>query len=191
MKNNIAILIPAYNEKKTIEKVIKSAAKFGVPLVVDDGSTDSTYKKAKACKAILVRHHFNRGYEEALYSGLIAVKKRKFKYVITIDGDGQHNAQFLRKYIMEFSRGTEIVLGYRDNYQRPVEILFSIAGRFLWGIRDPLCGMKGYKVSALTENLLKKQTNSIGTELSIRSLRMGVKFSQIPMAEHVFPEPRP
>jgi glycosyltransferase involved in cell wall biosynthesis len=181
MINKIAILIPAYNEKKTISKVINSAKKFGVPLVVDDGSTDSTYKKAKISNVIIVRHPHNRGYEESLYSGLNEAKKRKFKYVIVMDADGQHNAKFLKKYILEFSRGAELVLGYRENYQRPAEIIFSIAGKFLWGIKDPLCGMKGYKVSTLTKILLKKQTNSIGTELCIRLIKLGANFSQIPI----------
>ncbi len=181
MKNNIAILIPAFNEEKTISQVISSVKKFGVPLVVDDGSTDSTYNKVKISKAIIVRHSHNRGYEDSLYTGFNETKKRKFKYVIVMDADGQHNAEFIEKYILEFSRGADLVLGYRENYQRSAEFLFSIAGKFLWGIRDPLCGMKGYKVSILTDNLLKKQTNSIGTELSIRSIKLGAKFSQIPI----------
>jgi len=43
-EHNIIILIPCYNEEKTIKKVFKKTSKFGKVLIIDDGSTDSTKK---------------------------------------------------------------------------------------------------------------------------------------------------
>ena len=53
----IAILIPAYNEEKTIEKVIsKVLPLYGDVIVVDDGSNDNTFNIAKNSKAIVLKN---------------------------------------------------------------------------------------------------------------------------------------
>lgn len=53
--NNIALLLPSYNEEKHIASVIKSCAKYNLDIiVVDDGSTDNTPKILEALKKDLV-----------------------------------------------------------------------------------------------------------------------------------------
>ena len=68
----LTIIIPVYNEIKTIEKLINKILKLKIKkqlIVVDDGSIDSTYDISVASEAIVVRHKKNKGYEQALESG--------------------------------------------------------------------------------------------------------------------------
>ena len=50
-RSRIGIIIPALNESATIAQVVKSAASQGIPVVVDDGSTDATGELAAAAGA--------------------------------------------------------------------------------------------------------------------------------------------
>ena len=60
-RRKIAIVVPAYNEEKTIANVINRAKKFGDIIVGDDCSKDKTSETAKRAGAFVVRHEKNRG----------------------------------------------------------------------------------------------------------------------------------
>jgi glycosyltransferase involved in cell wall biosynthesis len=175
----VAIVIPAYNEEDTIEKVIKSVMPYGIAIVVNDGSSDNTSRIAKKSGAIVLSHTFNKGYDAALNTGLLKAQKENFNAVITFDGDGQHTADFLEIFIDELKNGTQLVLGIRPNNQRFSEWIFRIYTKFRFNWHDPLCGMKGYSVS-LINGIDKISTyESIGTELALRSLKSNCSIKQI------------
>ena len=67
--SRIAFLIPAYNEEKTIAKVMKSLPNGVSVIVVDDGSSDRTLEMAKKNQAHIIRNHTNQGYEKSLLLG--------------------------------------------------------------------------------------------------------------------------
>ena len=46
-RSELAIVIPAYNEEKTIGKIVKQTSEYGIPIVVNDSSTDKTLIVAK------------------------------------------------------------------------------------------------------------------------------------------------
>ena len=66
----IVIIVPAYNEEKTIYKVVSSLIKYSDVIVVDDCSTDNTSKIAKDCGALLIKNSKNEGYEKSIEKGL-------------------------------------------------------------------------------------------------------------------------
>ena len=82
----LTVIIPAYNEEKSISEVIsklnntmtKSGLKYEL-IVVDDGSTDDTSKQVISKEATLVSHHFNKGYGAALKTG---IKHAKYNTII-------------------------------------------------------------------------------------------------------------
>ena len=67
-----ALIIPAFNEGATLERVLASVEKAGLGcevVVVNDGSKDRTAEVAKACGATVLSHPFNLGYGAALQTG--------------------------------------------------------------------------------------------------------------------------
>ena len=98
---NTWIVIPAYNEETTLPKVIKSLKDDGYHkiLVVDDGSTDNTYKIAKELAKVAVRHEINRGLGGALGTGIEGAVRLGAEYIVTFDADGQHDPEDLKKLL--------------------------------------------------------------------------------------------
>lgn len=180
-RSRIAIIIPALNEAGTIASVVAQVGAYGVPIVVDDGSKDATSELAKQAGAQVVKHPVNQGYDNALNTGFARAAELGCEYVITIDADGQHNPELLRDYIQQLDNGYDLVLGVRHRFQRIGEMIFSWVTRILWSVSDPLCGMKGYKTTLYSANGHFDSFQSIGTELSIQSIRKGCKFVQVPM----------
>lgn len=83
----VSVVIPAYNEEKNVSHVVKTALSCNYVhevLVVDDGSTDNTYEKAKVAGASIIRHTTNQGKGAALKTGF---KHSKGDIVAFIDGD--------------------------------------------------------------------------------------------------------
>ena len=181
--NDVAIVVPAFNEEKTIRKVITSICEYGLVIVVDDGSTDNTLTEVEAevqrGNTLLVTHSDNKGYDEALNSGLEKASQLNCDAVITYDADGQHSASLLPIYIGELNKGADLVLGRRPKKQRFSEKLFGIYTKRRLGWSDPLCGMKGYRMSLYRDRGWFDSLRSIGTELAFYGLLTGSKHTEI------------
>lgn len=171
MNKEIAIVIPALNEAASIESVINVASEYGTVIVVNDGSSDLTAEIAINAGAVVVTHMFNLGYEAALTSGLEKATEIGCKYAVTLDADGQHNPNILIQFSDHFMRGKRLVLGVRDVHQRIGEKIFSIVGNFLWGIKDPLCGMKGYKLDLFIDHGSFDTLRAVGVEFAVKCIR--------------------
>lgn len=180
-RHRIGIVIPAFNEETTVASVVASASHFGTPIVVDDGSEDETSERAKAAGASVVRHATNKGYDSALNSGFARASAIGCVYVITMDADGQHDHSTVQAFIRELDQGTDVVVGVRDRRQRIAESIFGLVASARWGIRDPLCGMKAYRLGVWTELGHFDNYRSIGTELALYAVSTGKRVAQIPV----------
>ena len=88
----IVACIPAYNEEKTIAKIVIGARKYVHQVIVgDDGSDDMTAEIAESLGAIVVRHGDNLGKGAILRSLFEASLKAGATVVVTLDADGQHD----------------------------------------------------------------------------------------------------
>ncbi|MFH1326974.1 MAG: glycosyltransferase [archaeon] len=104
----VTIVIPAYNEEKSIKTTLKSALGLRYPknklkiFVVDDGSKDKTYDKAKSVKdkCIKVFKKENGGKATALNFG---IKRIKSKFFVTMDADSYADSDSLRKMMNFFT----------------------------------------------------------------------------------------
>jgi flavin-dependent dehydrogenase len=85
------ILIPIFNEASTIGGIVTRARRFGLVLVVDDGSTDASVEAAAGAGAEVIRLHRRSGKGAALRAGMAEALVRDAGPVITMDGDGQHD----------------------------------------------------------------------------------------------------
>lgn len=178
-RHRIAIVIPAFNETRTIVSIVSGAVQYGFPIVVDDGSTDETGALATAAGAAVIRNAINLGYDQALNRGFIHAEELGCEYVITIDADGQHDPAILKSFIQALDDGADVAVGNRDRRQRLAEHIFAWVAFRKWGIRDPLCGIKGYRIEAYRELGCFDSYGSVGTQLAIHAARNGKKIAQI------------
>jgi glycosyltransferase involved in cell wall biosynthesis len=178
-RHQIGIIIPAYNEAATIVSVVYSVSKLGAAIVVDDGSTDGTGNLAKEAGAFVVRYDVNRGYDQTLNSGFIYANESGYEYVVTMDADGQHDPYILEKFVQALNNGADVVVGVRDRFQRFAERVFSWIAFVKWGMRDPLCGMKAYRMGVFRELGHFDSYDSIGTELAIYAAKSGKEIVQL------------
>jgi len=181
-RSSLGIVIPAFNEAHTIANVVDLCNVYGRTIVVDDGSRDATGDKAGAAGADVVRHGVNKGYDAALESGFQQAAVLGCKYVITIDADGQHDPTMLAKFCSLLDAGADIVIGYRNKRPRLAELCFALLTQFLYGVKDPLCGLKAYRMSLYEKLGHFDSYNSIGTELALFAVRNGFLMEQVPIS---------
>jgi len=178
-RSRLGIVIPALNESATIVGVVEAVERYGVPIVVDDGSTDDTAKLAKQAGASVVLHGQNLGYDAALNSGFKIAMELGCALVITIDADGQHDPYLIQKFIDRIDAGADIAVGVRSNRQRLAEHLFAWYTTLRFGIQDPLCGMKAYRRAVYEALGHFDSYGSIGTELMIFAAKKGYRIDQV------------
>jgi glycosyltransferase involved in cell wall biosynthesis len=174
-RSRIGIVVPALNEASTIAAVVQRIKLYGQPIVVDDGSTDATAELARNAGADVVSHKVNQGYDGALNTGFSHAAEMGCAFIITIDADGQHNPSQLAEMISLLEDGNELVLGVRDRFARIGETIFARGANYLWGVADPMCGMKGYATPLYMRAGYFDRYKLIGTELAIRSIVAGCR----------------
>ncbi len=178
MLDDLVVLIPAFNEESEIEKVILGVKKLAIPLIIDDGSTDRTSSLANAAGAIVIKHYENYGYENALETGFNYFKNSGYEYLITLDADGQHDPEMIGEFYRSLCAGSDCVIGIRDKFQRTSEYIFANISKLVWGVKDPLCGMKAYSKRCF-DFKIEKKFDSIGTKYAINAVNHGLGVAQI------------
>jgi glycosyltransferase involved in cell wall biosynthesis len=178
-RSRVAIVIPALNESATIVEVVEAAVNYGVPIVVDDGSTDNTAALALRAGACVVSHKSNLGYDAALNSGFKKAAELKSEIIITLDADGQHDPLLINRFIEAIESGFDVVAGIRSRRQRIAEHLFAASTRFRFGIKDPMCGMKAYRTVVYEALGHFDSCGSVGTELMIFAAKHGYRLGQV------------
>lgn len=115
--DKVLVIIPAYNEEKSIRGVVREV-KTSLPeadvLVINDGSADITSTEARQAGAMVLDLPYNMGLGVAVQSGLIFAQERGYKLVVRMDGDGQHRPTELRALLAPIERGeADMVVGSR------------------------------------------------------------------------------
>ena len=185
----IVIVIPAYNEEKTVAPVVREAKKYGKVVVVDDASSDDTAAAARVAGAVVVSHKTNQGLGSALRSGFATALKMKADIVVTIDADGQHNPKEIRKFIDLIESGYDFALGTRDLRSYP--LVKKIGNFFLNGItnfvsgtslKDTESGFRAFRASALKKLHLKAKRYEIAVEIVFEVGRNKMRAASVPIS---------
>lgn len=170
------IVIPAYNEETNIGQVVRDACRVApLVVVVDDGSHDRTFARAREAGAVVVRHAVNRGLGGALGTGIAAALKLGAAAIVTMDADGQHRAadagrvfQRLRQGDVDFVIGSRMIRGEEQGKMPVHRALFNTAGNvvtyLLFGVwvSDSQSGLRG--LSRCAAQTIDLRTN--GMEVS-------------------------
>ena len=142
-KPDVTIIIPAHNEEEAITTVITQLKELSGNyeiLVVDDGSTDSTYKLASECGVKVVRHPYNKGYGAAIKTG---IKNATNDLILIIDGDGSYPVKAIPELLKEVDQ-YDLVVGARTGkevniqlYRRPAKWFLSQLANYLSETKIP------------------------------------------------------
>jgi glycosyltransferase involved in cell wall biosynthesis len=130
----ICVIIPTYNNQKTVKRVIESVLQYTSDvIVVNDGATDDTAQILKTLEnqVTLTGYLVNKGKGYALKTGFKKAIEIGFIHAITIDSDGQHFADDIPKFIDAHKKNPEaVVMGARDLEAEGMPGKNSFANRF-------------------------------------------------------------
>ena len=143
---SLLIIVPAWNEEGAIGGVVRSIHEHvpGAPvLVIDDYSTDSTVRLARAAGAAVLPMPHHLGLGGCVQAGYKLAYELGFQYVIRVDGDGQHDAGDIPRVFERLkSSGCEMVIGSRfvngGNVHTDVVRAWGI--RFFRAVLRPIVG---------------------------------------------------
>lgn len=152
MNNRLLLIIPAYNEAKNIENVIKSLDGKYDYIIVNDGSTDNTAKICREQQYYMLDIPVNLGLAGAFQTALQYAYEHGYDYSLQFDGDGQHQPEYING-MLEYARGGQfdIVIGSRFLSCRKPFSLRMIGSRIIsmliWlttgkTLSDPTSGMR-------------------------------------------------
>lgn len=186
-----AILIPCYNEEKTIRKVVRDWKKE-IPeatiYVYDNNSTDNTAKIAKEEGAV-VRREYKQGKGNVI--------RRMFREIdaqcyIMIDGDDTYPVEYGRQMMQEvLEKKTDMVVGdrlsstYFEENKRPFHnfgnslVRFSINHLFKSDIRDIMTGYRAFSFQFVKTFPVLSKGFEIETEMSIHAVDKNMQISNI------------
>jgi len=133
-EKKICILIPTYNNAKTLNRVVDGVLEYtDAIIVVNDGSTDATPQLLKGYSQIItVSLPENKGKGNALKTGFRKAEESGYDYVITIDSDGQHYPDDIPVFVEALLDEQEDVLliGNRNMSQDGIPKKSSFGNRF-------------------------------------------------------------
>jgi len=193
----VSVVIPAYNEEKTIGNIIEETVQvmdsLGLPyevIVVDDGSTDRTKEIASRYKAAVLSNGRNHGKGYALRKGF---QHAQGNIIVTIDADGSHKPKEIPDLLVPLFNGADIVAGSRflgsgKDHTSKLHLL----GNYLinmtimvltrkW-ITDSQTGLRAFKRDFLQKTNLESKGYEIETEITVKSLKNGFKLKEVPIS---------
>lgn len=187
--------IPAYNEEKTIAKVVLQAQKY-VDLVVicDDGSTDMTAKIAERLGAEVLSHEKNLGYGAAIQSLFRRARELDANVLVTLDGDGQHDPSeipVLLKPVLKDDMDIATGSRFLDKKQKSevpavrrwgIRAITKLTGIAMNGaITDAQHGFRAYGSKALEGLSLLENGMGVSVEVLLQANRMGLRVAEVPV----------
>jgi glycosyltransferase involved in cell wall biosynthesis len=179
-RSPLAIVIPCYNEAATLRDVIKGCAASGDVFVIDDGSTDGSSTIVREEGAVLVETGGRTGYDRVIERGLREAFSLGYRWVVTIDADGEHDPTLVAHYARLFREtDTQLILGIRPAPQRLAEWVVCLYCRGRFGTRDILCGMKGYSRDVLERYFADGRPNLVNTWPALLWAATGASFGEI------------
>lgn len=192
---NLLIAIPTYNEGAKVADVIEQVKPYAANiLIVDDGSSDDTAQILAGRKDVRVlTHNPNQGYGQSLIDAFAYAGREGFDWVITMDADGQHEAESIPEFIREIETGHwDLIsgsryLGSRDGDDLPpperrnvnyriTKILNNLFGEEL---TDSFCGFKAHRVSAMNALNLDEKGYAFPLQLWPRTFAAKLRMKEI------------
>ncbi len=179
--------IPAFNEEKVIEDVIRRCkVHVDKVIVCDDGSTDNTSNVATKAGAIVLQHKQNEGKGEAMKTLFAYAKKNDVDVMITIDGDGQFLPEEIPKILEPITKdNADIVIGYRFDDSEEMPHYRKIGNKMLdkftnlaseLPFRDTQGGFRSYSKKAINSTNITTKGFGVDSEILVDASKKGLKI---------------
>jgi dolichol-phosphate mannosyltransferase len=199
------VIIPTYNEKENIEKIIRKVFSLTHPfhiLIIDDGSPDGTAQIVKSIqvefpeKLFMEERSGKQGLGTAYIHGFKWAIKNQYQYIFEMDADFSHNPNDLIRLRQACVDGADLAIGSR--YIKGVNVVNWPMGRVLMSyfasvyvrtitgidIQDATAGFKCYKRKVL-ETILFNKIKFVGyafqIEMKFTAIKHGFKVIEIPI----------
>jgi glycosyltransferase involved in cell wall biosynthesis len=189
----IVACIPAFNEEKTIGGVVVRASKYVDRVVVcDDGSADLTGEIAGGLGAVMVRHERNMGYGAALRGSFKEALMLGADFVVTLDGDGQHDPGEIPRLMGRLEKGdVDIVIGSRflegggsmaPSWRKAgIKLISRLASNSGFEVSDAQSGFRAYSRRALESLALTEEGMGVSTEILLKAEENGLRVAEVPV----------
>lgn len=190
----VMVGIPAFNEEKTIGRMVLETQKFADAVVVcDDGSTDLTGKIAGGLGADVVKHKRNLGYGAAVKSLFVRALELGADILVTLDADGQHDASEIPNIVEPAIQGeADIVIGSRFvdangasemPFHRRVGakiITKLVNGSSKNSVSDAQSGFRAYNRRALENVTINEVGMGASIEILLKASKSSLKICEVP-----------
>lgn len=192
---SLSVFMPFYNEEDLIENVVEDSIEVLENLdqeyellLINDGSDDSTRKKANSLSNSYsniraIHHSENKGYGRALATGF---QRSENEIIFYMDGDGQFSIEDIEKFLEKIPE-FDLVAGFRkkrdDSFSRKITSkVFNNLTRFLLPIKvkDIDCGSKMVRKEILEDIELNTQ-RTVDAELLAKSSSEGNTIVEVPV----------
>lgn len=197
----VLLIIPAYNEELNIEKTVEDVTKNTEYdyIIINDCSKDNTKGVCERNGFNILSLPVNYGLTSGIQVGMKYAYQNNYDIAIQFDGDGQHQAKYLKDLVREIeNKNCDIAIGSRFvTEKKPHSLrmfgsnLISFCIKLITGkkIKDTTSGMRAYSRQAIEEFVKNKSlTPEPDTLVYMMKKGMEVKEVQVEMSEREFGE---
>lgn len=197
----VLIIVPAYNEALNIEKTIKDIKENTDYdyIVINDCSKDNTKEVCKKNNFNMISLPINYGLTSAVQVGMKYAYQNNYDVVIQFDGDGQHQAKYLKELINEIEKNDyDIVIGSRFVKNKKPHSMRMLGSSLLTGIiklttgktiKDPTSGMRAFNKKVIDRFVNNASlTPEPDTLVYLLKKKMKLKEVQVEMSDREFGE---
>lgn len=191
---SVFVVIPAFNEEKSLGVVLDSLRKsgYGSVVVVDDGSKDGTARVAFEHGAVVLSHAVNRGQGAALRTGTEFALEQGAGVVVHFDADGQMRADDIAILVEPLVGGKADVvfgsrfLGKKSNIPSTRKVFLRLGKLFMRAMyavemTDPQSGFRALTAGAARSICITQRGMAHCSEIIEEVHRKGLRFVEVPV----------
>lgn len=186
----VLIIIPAYNEALNIEKTVKDVitnTNYDY-VVINDCSKDNTKEVCEKNKFNMISLPINYGLTSGIQIGMKYAYKKGYDIAIQFDGDGQHQAKYLKELVKEVEKeNCDIAVGSRFVTEKKPKTMRMLGSNLISGaikvttlktIKDPTSGMRAYNKKAI-EQFIKNASLTPEPDTLVYMMKKGLKVKEV------------